>query len=316
MTQTVTSQSTQFYQWKGYRCAYRVDRPNADFSQVPLVLVHPIGVGLSKAFWDRFCDRWQSLPNANPIYNPDLLGCGESDMPHIAYTPADWAQQLQYFLKNIVGRSAILVVQGALFPVAIKLVQIETTGEGNPDRVANPFVKGLVLSGPPSWPLITKATPPLRQKLLWNLFFDSLVGRGFYRYARRREFLRSFSVRQLFDRPEDVGEDWLRMLENGASNEASRYAVFSFLAGFWRENYQQQIEAIAQPTLVVMGEKASSISKEGERETPDDRLNDYLKYLPKGEGTKISGRNVMPYETPGDFATAIVPFVRRLSSSM
>ena len=55
----------------------------------------------------------------------------------------------------------------------------------------------------------------------------------------------------------------------------SRYAVFSFLAGFWREDYTSAITNIAQPTLVVFGKQASSISREGKTETPQERLNNY-----------------------------------------
>jgi hypothetical protein len=38
-----------------YRCAYEVHQPiNATPEGVPLVLIHPIGVGLSRQFWQRF----------------------------------------------------------------------------------------------------------------------------------------------------------------------------------------------------------------------------------------------------------------------
>jgi hypothetical protein len=64
----------QFYTWKGYRCAYEVyPKIDSEASQnLPLLLIHPIGVGLSRRFWYRFCDRWQQQGYQNPIYNPDL----------------------------------------------------------------------------------------------------------------------------------------------------------------------------------------------------------------------------------------------------
>lgn len=297
----------QFYTWKNYRCAYEFYPSNED--STPLLLIHPIGVGLSRNFWHRFCGEWVNSGPKNPIYSPDLLGCGDSDMPHVAYTPQDWAEQLLYFVKTVVKKPAIAVVQGALFPVAIKLVQLET----EPPENAAHWIKGLVLSGPPAWPVITRDRDPLSQKLLWNLFFDTPVGNGFYRYARRRQFLRSFSIKQLFGDTEAVDKNWLDMLEKGATDMASRYAVFAFLAGFWRENYERAIANIEQPTLVVVGEKASSISKEGKKETPEERIEDYVKYLPNGKGVKTPGRNVLPYETTAEFISAIAPFIRELS---
>ena len=297
---------SNFYTWNNYRCGYAVHTaPNAKVSsEVPLLLVHPIGVGLSRHFWERFCSEWFKTGGSNLIYNPDLLGCGESEKPHIAYTPHDWAEQLQYFLQTEIKKPVVLVVQGALLPVAIALIHLQK--EPN-------LIKGLVLSGPPSWSLITKPTSTLRQKLLWNLFFDSPVGTAFYRYARTPQFLRSFSIRQLFDSVEDVDSQWIDMLLAGAADLDSRYAVFSFLAGFWRQNYADAIANITQPTLVVMGETASSISETGKGETPDQRLDNYLQYLHVGEKVKVLGRNVLPYESTVDFVNAIAPFVKKLS---
>lgn len=304
ITQDKTTSPTQFYTWKNYRCAYEIHNPtNSTAEGIPLLLIHPIGVGLSRQFWQRFCQESYKQGHRNPIYNPDLLGCGASDMPHVAYTPKDWAQQLQHFLKTVVQKPVILVVQGALFPVAIELVKKE------PNLIA-----GLILAGPPAWAIITKETSQWQDKLIWNLL-DSPLGNAFYRYARREKFLRDFSTRQLFDSAEAVDAEWLKTLEQGAENPESRHAVFSFLAGFWRKDYSQPIASIKQPTLVVVGETASSISQEGKKESPDERLADYLACLPQGRGIKMSGRNVLPYESTAEFVEGIAPFLDEVSST-
>lgn len=289
--------STLFYTWRNYRCAYDRLSPNVTPDGVPLLLIHPIGVGLSRTFWQRFCNEWYHAEQRNLIYNPDLLGCGESEMPSIAYYPSDWAAQLQHFLQTVIKTPVVLVVQGALLPVAIDLVHLQ------PD-----LIQGIVMSGPPARTLIAQPTPAWQQRVSWNLFYSPL-GNGFYRYARRSSFLQSFSIRQLFDQADAVDAEWLAMLKQGAADLASRHAVFSFLAGFWRQDYTAKLAAIAQPTLVVMGEQASSISRKGKAETPDERLQDYLTHLPNGEGVKLSGRNVLPYESTAEFVRAIVPFV-------
>lgn len=300
-----TTTSTQFYTWRNYRCAYEVHTPTHHSGEyVSLLLVHPIGVGLSRQFWQRFCREWFKTGHQNPIYDPDLLGCGESDMPRVAYTTIEWAEQLQHFLQTVVQKPVIVVVQGALLPVAIRLVQLQTANSKN----ATNLVRGLVLAGPPAWTVITEKSPTWQQKLIWNLL-DSPFGAAFYRYARRQQFLHSFSTRQLFANDKEVDNEWLDTLVKGAANPASRYAVFSFLAGFWRQNYQEEIAVITQPTLVVVGEKASSISQVGKEETPDQRLADYLECLPNGQGLKIPGRNVLPYESTSEFVAAIAPFV-------
>ncbi len=270
---------SNFYTWNNYRCGYAVHTsPNAINSQVPLLLIHPIGVGLSRHFWERFCSEWFKTGGSNLIYNPDLLGCGESENPRIAYTPHDWAEQLQYFLQTEIKKPVILVVQGALLPVAIALINLQK--EPN-------LIKGLVLSGPPSWSLITKPTSTLRQKLLWNLFFDSPVGAAFYRYARTPQFLRSFSIRQLFDSVEDVDSQWIDMLLAGAANPDSRYAVFSFLAGFWRQNYAEAIANITQPTLVVMEKQLPVLIRLGKEKLQINAWLTTFSIYTQGRGSKF-----------------------------
>ena len=294
--------SSKFYTWNNFRCAYDISTPiNSTSDGIPLLLVHPIGVGLSRKFWQRFCDEWNKQGNCNIIYNPDLLGCGESDMPNVAYYPIDWAAQLEYFIQTVVKKPVALVVQGGLFPIAIELVKKQ------PD-----LISALILSGPPAWATMTKPTAKWQQKVLWNLLFDSPSGNLFYRYARRQKFLADFSVKQLFASSEDVDDEWLDTLDKGAKNIASRYAVFSFLAGFWRQDYQQAIESITQPTLAVFGDTASSISKSGKKDSPDKKLADYNLHLSQGSTIKISGRNVLPYESTVKFVEAITPFVNEL----
>lgn len=302
-TVNITISPTQFYTWQNYRCAYELHQPaNSSNEGLPLLLIHPIGVGLSRQFWQRFRSQWYRKGHKNLIYNPDLLGCGDSDMPHVAYTPKDWAEQLDYFLQTIVKEPVVIVVQGALLPVAIELVQKQSN-----------LIAGLILAGPPAWPVITKNSSELQHKIAWNIF-DSPFGKAFYRYARTEKFLRSFSIRQLFASENAVDKEWLDMLVAGAENPESRHAVFSFLAGFWRQDYSGYLACINQPTLVVLGETASSISKEGKQETPDERMADYLGCLPQGSGIKLPGRNVLPYESTVQFVEAIAPFIAGLKT--
>lgn len=302
-TERITSNAppSEFYTWQGYRCAYEL-YPSTRDSDIPLVLLHPIGVGLSRYFWHRFCGEWRQRGYENPIYNPDLLGCGESQMPRVAYTPADWAGQVQYFIQTVVKKPVILLAQGAEFTLALALLQHDSS-----------MIQGLVLAGPPAWAVMTQETPTWQQKVTWNLL-DSLLGSAFYRYARRRQFLESFSERQLFADASKIDAQWLDTLLDGAVNPDSRYAVFSFLAGFWRQDYEKAIASISLPTLVVVGEKATSISRKGLAETPEQRIAQYLKHLPHGQARQISGRNVLPYESTAEFVAVVAEFVRQFES--
>ncbi|MEG4531936.1 alpha/beta fold hydrolase [Microcoleus sp. D2_18a_D3] len=299
---------TLFYEWQNYRCAYDVYNPTtATEDSIPLLLIHPIGVGLSRIFWQRFCESWYKAGNTNPIYNPDLLGCGDCEMPAVACYPDDWAAQLQYFLETVVKKPAIVLVQGALLSVGLALAKMQQESGSN-------LIRGLVLAGPPAWAVMNKHSTERQQRIVWNLL-NSPLGNAFYRYARRAEFLRSFSVKQLFGDAAKVDSEWLDALQAGAANPDSRHAVFSFLAGFWRQDYSGTIQKFDRPVLVVMGEKASSISQAGKEEKPDERLAQYLATFPNAEGLLMPGRNVLPYESTAEFVAAVAEFVDKLKKN-
>ncbi|MEL6552867.1 MAG: alpha/beta hydrolase [Cyanobacteria bacterium J06621_11] len=310
----------EFYIWKDYRCVYDSVQGSAADSNAPaLLLIHPIGVGLSRQFWQPFVHQWAQIGGASRIYNLDLLGCGDSEMPRRAYTPQDWAQQIAYFIEQIAKEPVVLVVQGALLPVAVELMSLPAKAQ----------VKGMVLSGPPAWPLMSSETTAWKTRLAWTLF-SSPLGNLFYRYARREAFLKSFSQRQLFENEADVTANWLQMLHGGSREMNSRYAVFSFLAGFWRQDYSGAIAQIQQPVIIVMGETASTIDRkvakqvDGQKVTDSDatdsdraetnrkRLQDYLDHFPRARGVSISGRNVLPYESTIEFTQVVSSFMQEL----
>lgn len=300
MTSSSSAIADRFYTWNRYRCAYSLDCPEA--SGVPLLLVHPIGVGLSRWFWERFCREWRLANGSDrPIYNPDLLGCGESDLPRAAYGPQDWAAQLHFFLKTVVRRPAIVVVQGGCLPIALALWQQAGAAE----------IAGFILSGPPAWEVMTRPSSERSQTLAWNLF-DSPLGWGFYQYARRRAFLDSFSRRQLFASPDAVDAEWLDKLQAGAKDSRTRHAVFSFLSGFWRQDWTPALTSLAAPTLALLGEGASSISRTKTSDTAQQRLETYCQHLPNARGEIImTGRNVLPYENTREFVRISTEFARQ-----
>lgn len=287
---------TQIYPWKTYPCAYTHYPALGHQNTAPLLLIHPIGVGLAGWFWHRFAQAMATTGSRPDLYVPDLLGCGHSAKPKVAYRSEDWADQLAHFLTQVVQRPVGLVVQGAALPIGLRLLAHPQT-QG--------LIQSLVLSGPPGIKLMTTPTPRRRQTLLWNLLFSGPVGAGFFRYARREAFLASFSRRQLFAKDQDIDREWLEHLQQDAQDAGGRYAVYSFLAGFWRQDYTDSMAAIPIPTLVIFGETASGINRLSRTDPPQQRLADYLHHIPHATGTLIPGRNVLPYESTDAFVATV-----------
>ena len=76
------STSLETYHHKDFKLTYLYKPPapgreNDD----PIVMIHPVGVGLSSWFWARVMESYKDNP---PMYAPDLIGCG---MDHGADPP-------------------------------------------------------------------------------------------------------------------------------------------------------------------------------------------------------------------------------------
>jgi len=251
-----------------------------------LLLIHPIGVGLSSRFWDRFIQRWRSETADIELLAPDLIGCGNAPCSTAPLTPNDWAQPLLTLLKERNAGPVVVVTQGSSLPIALALM-----------HQAPEWVSGLAVISPPGWRVLQEPFPIERSKRLWRWLFQGPIGNLFYRYARRRGFLLSFSKKNLFADADAVDEEWLETLRQGSRAMETRWAVYSFLAGFWRRDWEPQLTQLGLPLLVVFGRSATGIGRSRDWDDVDQRLATYRQKLPAAEIETIPGRNVLPYES-------------------
>ena len=103
------------------RISLETPRTSSLSESAPLLLIHPIGVGLSSRFWDRFIRCWRLHDPAAALLAPDLLGCGTAACPPRPLTPEDWAAPLITLLRERNSGPAVLVVQGASLPIALAM---------------------------------------------------------------------------------------------------------------------------------------------------------------------------------------------------
>jgi len=168
------------YLHQGERCPYWKIPGARPSSSPPVVLVHPVGVGLAKWFWIPLMIALQTKSFDSDVYAPDLLGTGGCSA-YKAYQGSssdlagEWADQLRSFIANEVQEPAVVVTQGALGTVGIELA----AGSNNTN-----LVKGLVMSTPPSWEAVSSEFNPLVRGAIWNLLTwpggHSPFGKAFY----------------------------------------------------------------------------------------------------------------------------------------
>lgn len=117
--------TVESYEYDGFTCAYRHKRACAGYEEwAPLLLVHPVGIGLDSWFWHPFLRLWPG-----EAFAPDLIGCGRSDAWDPAerglFIPLEWVRGLEALWRMHVRRPVILVSQGGLAPVALCLAARE-----------------------------------------------------------------------------------------------------------------------------------------------------------------------------------------------
>jgi len=106
-----------------------------------------IGVGRASRFWDRIlavCRQIQPASKSHPAAPallPDLWGRGASSCPRRALASELWAEALAQHLEIHLWRPAVVLVQGASLPIALKLVRQV------PDRVTAMVLFGLSRPG-------------------------------------------------------------------------------------------------------------------------------------------------------------------------
>ena len=254
----------------------------------PLLLVHPVGIGLSSWFWDRFCDEWEG----GEVYAPDLIGCGGSDGPKGRALSAmeDWSAGCEELWRQHMGqRPCVVVAQGGLAPLGVRLAH--WCGQ-------EMAVAGLVLTSPPAWADMTTAIPASELKL--NVAaLSSPPGSAAVGLLENHGAIKFFSDLFLFE--ETCDEAWLEAA-CADCGPAVRPPVIQFNAGVLQaRSYEVPLRDMDTPTLVLSGR---SDKREADRHA-------YGAEMRACELATLPGCNVVPWENPKETADAIAGFIER-----
>src|SRR5919109_77107 len=111
---TVLTGEERRYPWKYGDMFYEVKGAR---EAKPLLLIHSFGPGASSYEWRKNIDV---LATQFRVYIVDLLGFGLSDRPSIDYTTEIFTDLISDFIREMIGRPAIVVAHGlsAAFVVA------------------------------------------------------------------------------------------------------------------------------------------------------------------------------------------------------
>mmetsp|Transcript_5865 Transcript_5865/g.8605 ORF Transcript_5865/g.8605 Transcript_5865/m.8605 type:complete len:385 (-) Transcript_5865:165-1319(-) len=294
------------YQHKEWKLTYLYKPAAAGYEDAPpLVLLHPVGVGISSWFWAKLMASYNG--NNPAIYAPDLIGCG---LEHGAdpwfpdekgmFFPSSWVEGVETLIQTIAlpnqkdskspfgnilqnlqrgdsGRNSgcTVVVQGGLAPVGVMLA------------ARNPLtVSKLMLTSPPIYQDMITAVPQQELEKNYNFLKSPLFGPLAFGILENRGIIRFFSDLFLF--ADVCDEEWLDQTILEAREEA-RSPIQAFNAGLLQHrSFEEELTSLQQKTIVLSGEN-------------DKRESDRAPYALEMKRCilkKVGGCNVMPWENP------------------
>ena len=286
------------YQHKAWKLSYLYKPASpGNESQPPIILVHPVGVGLSSWFWINVMKEYGK--DGNPaIYAIDLIGCG---LEHGAdgwypdkegmFFPLSWVEGIETLIHTIVlpdlssntkiqfSQGCTVVVQGGLASVGILLCA------RNPTTV----ISNLVLTSPPIYDdlVIPIANDELEKN--YKFLTSPIWGNIAFSILEQRSIIEFFSNLFLFESKCD--DDWLDYAMHGASFEQSRTPVQAFNAGLLQaRSFDEELTSMEQAVLVISGS--------GDKRT--SKRTGYCENITNCRLEQLNGLNVLPWENEHD----------------
>jgi len=281
----------------------------------PLLLVHPVGIGLSSWFWMKFIEECKVGP---AIYAVDLIGCGLehgadawNPMDRGSFFPLSWTEGCETLISNVIlprfrqqlqlssqsslsnnrlrslseSLSCIVITQGGVAPIGIMLAY------RNPQTVSK-----LIMASPPKWMELIHPIPEIDLKRNYDFLSLPVVGSLLFKLLETRYAIRLFSNLFLFSNPCD--ERWLDFIVNSTSIEA-REPIKAFNAGLINHrSYEHELHSLRQPTLILSGFK-------------DKRYSDRIPFKKAMKNCSlgiIDGLNVLGWENAIEFKRIVFEF--------
>lgn len=232
---TVLTGEERRYPWKYGDMFYEV-KGAADAK--PLVLIHSFGPGASSYEWRKNIDV---LAEQFRVYAIDLLGFGLSDHPAIVYTTETFTDLIHDFLKEVVGKPAVVVAHGLPCAYAIACAY----------RRPQLFER-LVLVAPP--PTILMETFPGPLNAVWKGALRApIVGEFIYNVLNSRNSIRRYYDQQGYHNLGLITDEMVEYIYTSAHQENSYYPAASFFSNYLALDVHEPFARLQMPVVAVWG---------------------------------------------------------------
>ena len=214
-----------------------------DESADPVVLLHDFYPGASnyeyRHIFPRLAASWR-------VYAPDWLGFGMSERPALAYTGEFYANMLIGFLRDVVGRPAIVLGHGRAANIAVR------AASDAPDLFARlilitPDVEAGIALEPTPTQALTRATQRVSLGLVPYAFLSTKP--LLRRLAKRRSALTGET---------SAGENTVEQLYASAHQFGGQHALLALMTGELDLPMQNAFPLLQPPVLLISGDEDPS----------------------------------------------------------
>lgn len=260
-----------------------------------IILIHPVGIGLSSWFYNKLIYAWDG---GEDLYAPDLIGCGLygdrwDPTKRGLFFPLDWVKGIETLIQSI-ERDCIVVAQGGLAPVGVQIAYRNRSGR----------VKGLVLASPPQWKVMTTSVPAKELERNYSMLQSKMLGNLGFSLLEQEGSVRFFSDSFLFNRKTD--DMFVELASVEAKEAGLRPPVQAFNAGLCNHrSFEEELKGLEVPTLILSGESDNRAS--GRRQYATEMRDCQL--------MSVKGKNVLPWESPEKVGEVIDAFSKNVTST-
>lgn len=256
-----------YYEWRFGKIRY-----TKNGTGTPLLLIHDLTLGSSQY---EFHNIISSLSKKYEVYSLDLLGYGLSDKPNITYTNYLYVQQINDFIKNIIGKKTDIIATGDSAPISVMVCHNDPN-----------IINKMIFINPQSLYQLN-IIPSKQTKALKLLIEFPILGTFIYNLIASRKNIEKYFLEKYIYNSSHLNLDDIEAYIEASHLEdsASRFSFSSYIGKYTNANIIHALKEINNSIYIIGGEKKEEICT---------IIDNYIYYNISIESSLISNTRHLP----------------------
>ncbi len=255
----------------------------------PVLLLHSLHPGASMAEWE---NNFADLSEKFTVYALDFVGWGASDKPDAVYSAQEYAEQVEFFIEDVINAPCAVIASGQSGNSAI------LAAARRPDLINN-----LILISPPL-PDEPEIPVPGAGTAVGKALQLPIVGTSLYNTLVSRRALSQWAARHLFFDKNRVDDAFVTGQHIATHQPGARYAARATWAGETACDPLSEWEKLTVPALLIWGRNALH--------PPVDTAPEWLAVKPDAHLEVIEQAMLLPHaEHPARFNQLVTDWIAR-----